>query len=166
MVASRRSKAIERREKASPIGVLSLRNHPHKRLCAGVQRAKERLFDWSEHCGSWESVSRALTCSISWSCCIKWFGANCIVWCCRSVENQVTMHKCFLLLVFMVIILPSLGLTRCNLYIYVFLMIPPCFCCLNVFVFYLQSGSVLQLALWCQLSGREGDQISVRFLFF
>uniref|UniRef100_A0A8C6PN84 Transmembrane protein 63C n=1 Tax=Nothobranchius furzeri TaxID=105023 RepID=A0A8C6PN84_NOTFU len=30
----------------------------------------------------------------------------------RSVENQVTMHKCFLLLVFMVIILPSLGLSR------------------------------------------------------
>ncbi|KAI2654568.1 Calcium permeable stress-gated cation channel 1 [Labeo rohita] len=31
----------------------------------------------------------------------------------RSGENQVTMHKCFLLLVFMVIILPSLGLSRC-----------------------------------------------------
>lgn len=30
----------------------------------------------------------------------------------RSGQNQVTMHKCFLLLVFMVIILPSLGLTR------------------------------------------------------
>lgn len=30
----------------------------------------------------------------------------------RSGENQVTMHKCFLLLVFMVIILPSLGLSR------------------------------------------------------
>lgn len=30
----------------------------------------------------------------------------------RSGENQVTMHKCFLLLIFMVIILPSLGLTR------------------------------------------------------
>uniref|UniRef100_A0A8C1CGU6 Transmembrane protein 63C n=1 Tax=Cyprinus carpio carpio TaxID=630221 RepID=A0A8C1CGU6_CYPCA len=29
----------------------------------------------------------------------------------RSGENQVTMHKCFLLLVFMVIILPSLGLS-------------------------------------------------------
>lgn len=35
--------------------------------------------------------------------------------CFRSGENQVTMHKCFLLLVFMVIILPSLGLSR---YIY------------------------------------------------
>ncbi|KAJ7990709.1 hypothetical protein DPEC_G00289730 [Dallia pectoralis] len=31
----------------------------------------------------------------------------------RSSENQITMHKCFLLLVFMVIILPSLGLSRC-----------------------------------------------------
>lgn len=30
----------------------------------------------------------------------------------RSGENQVTMHKCFLLLVFMVILLPSLGLSR------------------------------------------------------
>lgn len=30
----------------------------------------------------------------------------------RSGENQVTMHKCFLLLIFMVLILPSLGLTR------------------------------------------------------
>ncbi|TSQ46668.1 Calcium permeable stress-gated cation channel 1 [Bagarius yarrelli] len=30
----------------------------------------------------------------------------------RSSENQITMHKCFLLLVFMVIILPSLGLSR------------------------------------------------------
>ncbi|XP_037551093.1 calcium permeable stress-gated cation channel 1 [Nematolebias whitei] len=34
----------------------------------------------------------------------------------RSVENQVTMHKCFLLLVFMVIILPSLGLTSLDLF--------------------------------------------------
>lgn len=32
----------------------------------------------------------------------------------RSSENQITMHKCFLLLVFMVIILPSLGLSRYN----------------------------------------------------
>lgn len=31
---------------------------------------------------------------------------------CRSSENQVTMHKCFFFLVFMVIILPSLGLSR------------------------------------------------------
>lgn len=30
----------------------------------------------------------------------------------RSSENQITMHKCFVLLVFMVIILPSLGLSR------------------------------------------------------
>ncbi|TNM95471.1 hypothetical protein fugu_016554 [Takifugu bimaculatus] len=30
----------------------------------------------------------------------------------RSGENQVTMHKCFLLLIFMVIILPSLGLNQ------------------------------------------------------
>lgn len=30
----------------------------------------------------------------------------------RSSENQLTMHKCFFFLVFMVIILPSLGLTR------------------------------------------------------
>ncbi|XP_005158939.1 calcium permeable stress-gated cation channel 1 isoform X1 [Danio rerio] len=34
----------------------------------------------------------------------------------RSGENQVTMHKCFLLLVFMVIILPSLGLSSLNLF--------------------------------------------------
>uniref|UniRef100_A0A8C5EMF4 Transmembrane protein 63C n=1 Tax=Gouania willdenowi TaxID=441366 RepID=A0A8C5EMF4_GOUWI len=34
----------------------------------------------------------------------------------RSGENQVTMHKCFLLLVFMVIILPSLGLTSLDLF--------------------------------------------------
>uniref|UniRef100_A0A8C6VW79 Transmembrane protein 63C n=1 Tax=Nothobranchius furzeri TaxID=105023 RepID=A0A8C6VW79_NOTFU len=34
----------------------------------------------------------------------------------RSVENQVTMHKCFLLLVFMVIILPSLGLSSLDLF--------------------------------------------------
>uniref|UniRef100_A0A3P9P265 Transmembrane protein 63C n=1 Tax=Poecilia reticulata TaxID=8081 RepID=A0A3P9P265_POERE len=33
-----------------------------------------------------------------------------------SVENQVTMHKCFLLLVFMVIILPSLGLSSLDLF--------------------------------------------------
>ena len=31
---------------------------------------------------------------------------------CRSGENQLTMHKCFFFLVFMVIILPSLGLSR------------------------------------------------------
>lgn len=31
---------------------------------------------------------------------------------CRSSENQLTMHKCFFFLVFMVIILPSLGLSR------------------------------------------------------
>lgn len=30
----------------------------------------------------------------------------------RSSENQLTMHKCFFFLVFMVIILPSLGLSR------------------------------------------------------
>lgn len=35
-----------------------------------------------------------------------------VIQCFRSAENQVTMHKCFLLLVFMVIILPSLGLSR------------------------------------------------------
>uniref|UniRef100_A0A3Q2ZP44 Transmembrane protein 63C n=1 Tax=Kryptolebias marmoratus TaxID=37003 RepID=A0A3Q2ZP44_KRYMA len=34
----------------------------------------------------------------------------------RSVENQVTMHKCFFLLVFMVIILPSLGLSSLDLF--------------------------------------------------
>ncbi|XP_075874289.1 osmosensitive cation channel TMEM63C [Nelusetta ayraudi] len=34
----------------------------------------------------------------------------------RSGQNQVTMHKCFLLLVFMVIILPSLGLTSLDLF--------------------------------------------------
>uniref|UniRef100_A0A3Q2G7H6 Transmembrane protein 63C n=1 Tax=Cyprinodon variegatus TaxID=28743 RepID=A0A3Q2G7H6_CYPVA len=34
----------------------------------------------------------------------------------RSVENQVTMHKCFLLLIFMVIILPSLGLSSLDLF--------------------------------------------------
>ncbi|XP_029688774.1 calcium permeable stress-gated cation channel 1 isoform X2 [Takifugu rubripes] len=34
----------------------------------------------------------------------------------RSGENQVTMHKCFLLLIFMVIILPSLGLTSLDLF--------------------------------------------------
>lgn len=31
---------------------------------------------------------------------------------CRSSENQITMHKCYFFLVFMVIILPSLGLSR------------------------------------------------------
>ncbi|XP_020569070.2 calcium permeable stress-gated cation channel 1 [Oryzias latipes] len=34
----------------------------------------------------------------------------------RSGQNQVTMHKCFLLLVFMVIILPSLGLSSLDLF--------------------------------------------------
>ncbi|KAJ8390830.1 hypothetical protein AAFF_G00099620 [Aldrovandia affinis] len=34
----------------------------------------------------------------------------------RSSENQITMHKCFLLLVFMVIILPSLGLSSLDLF--------------------------------------------------
>ncbi|XP_034051023.1 LOW QUALITY PROTEIN: calcium permeable stress-gated cation channel 1-like [Thalassophryne amazonica] len=34
----------------------------------------------------------------------------------RSGENQVTMHKCFFLLVFMVIVLPSLGLSRLDLF--------------------------------------------------
>uniref|UniRef100_A0A3Q2QTT3 Transmembrane protein 63C n=1 Tax=Fundulus heteroclitus TaxID=8078 RepID=A0A3Q2QTT3_FUNHE len=34
----------------------------------------------------------------------------------RSVENQVTMHKCFLLLVFMALILPSLGLSSLDLF--------------------------------------------------
>ncbi|XP_071402675.1 calcium permeable stress-gated cation channel 1-like [Centroberyx affinis] len=34
----------------------------------------------------------------------------------RSGENQITMHKCFLLLVFMVIILPSLGLSSLDLF--------------------------------------------------
>ncbi|XP_061700561.1 calcium permeable stress-gated cation channel 1 [Syngnathoides biaculeatus] len=34
----------------------------------------------------------------------------------RSGENQVTMHKCFLLLVFMVLILPSLGLSSLDLF--------------------------------------------------
>ncbi|XP_019721065.1 osmosensitive cation channel TMEM63C isoform X1 [Hippocampus comes] len=34
----------------------------------------------------------------------------------RSNENQVTMHKCFLLLVFMVLILPSLGLSSLDLF--------------------------------------------------
>ncbi|XP_067098659.1 calcium permeable stress-gated cation channel 1 [Osmerus mordax] len=34
----------------------------------------------------------------------------------RSSENQNTMHKCFLLLVFMVIILPSLGLSSLDLF--------------------------------------------------
>uniref|UniRef100_A0AAV2JHL3 Transmembrane protein 63C n=1 Tax=Knipowitschia caucasica TaxID=637954 RepID=A0AAV2JHL3_KNICA len=34
----------------------------------------------------------------------------------RSGENQVTMHKCFLLLVFMVIVLPSLGLSSLDLF--------------------------------------------------
>ncbi|XP_052009231.1 calcium permeable stress-gated cation channel 1-like isoform X2 [Xyrauchen texanus] len=34
----------------------------------------------------------------------------------RSNENQVTMHKCFVLLVFMVIILPSLGLSSLDLF--------------------------------------------------
>ncbi|KAJ6661257.1 hypothetical protein lerEdw1_015394 [Lerista edwardsae] len=31
----------------------------------------------------------------------------------RTTENQLTMHKCYFFLVFMVLILPSLGLTRC-----------------------------------------------------
>uniref|UniRef100_A0A8C9WEI1 Transmembrane protein 63C n=1 Tax=Scleropages formosus TaxID=113540 RepID=A0A8C9WEI1_SCLFO len=34
----------------------------------------------------------------------------------RSSENQITMHKCFLLLIFMVIILPSLGLSSLDLF--------------------------------------------------
>ncbi|XP_059908298.1 calcium permeable stress-gated cation channel 1 [Gadus macrocephalus] len=34
----------------------------------------------------------------------------------RSGANQITMHKCFLLLVFMVIILPSLGLSSLDLF--------------------------------------------------
>ncbi|KAM4014464.1 calcium permeable stress-gated cation channel 1 isoform 2-T2 [Anomaloglossus baeobatrachus] len=34
----------------------------------------------------------------------------------RSNENQLTMHKCFLFLVFMVIVLPSLGLTSLDLF--------------------------------------------------
>ncbi|GAA6096546.1 calcium permeable stress-gated cation channel 1 isoform X1 [Tachysurus ichikawai] len=34
----------------------------------------------------------------------------------RSSENQITMHKCFLLLVFMVIILPSLGLSSLDFF--------------------------------------------------
>uniref|UniRef100_A0A8C7PEB2 Transmembrane protein 63C n=1 Tax=Oncorhynchus mykiss TaxID=8022 RepID=A0A8C7PEB2_ONCMY len=34
----------------------------------------------------------------------------------RSSENQITMHKCFVLLVFMVIILPSLGLSSLDLF--------------------------------------------------
>ncbi|MBN3298775.1 osmosensitive cation channel TMEM63C [Amia ocellicauda] len=34
----------------------------------------------------------------------------------RSSENQITMHKCFFLLVFMVIILPSLGLSSLDLF--------------------------------------------------
>ncbi|KAM9708000.1 calcium permeable stress-gated cation channel 1 isoform 1-T1 [Menidia menidia] len=34
----------------------------------------------------------------------------------RTGENQVTMHKCFFLLVFMVIILPSLGLSSLDLF--------------------------------------------------
>ncbi|XP_077477601.1 osmosensitive cation channel TMEM63C [Stigmatopora argus] len=34
----------------------------------------------------------------------------------RSGENQLTMHKCFLLLVFMVLILPSLGLSSLDLF--------------------------------------------------
>ncbi|CAM2116136.1 unnamed protein product [Caretta caretta] len=34
----------------------------------------------------------------------------------RSNENQVTMHKCYFFLVFMVIILPSLGLTSLDLF--------------------------------------------------
>uniref|UniRef100_A0A669PLY5 Transmembrane protein 63C n=1 Tax=Phasianus colchicus TaxID=9054 RepID=A0A669PLY5_PHACC len=34
----------------------------------------------------------------------------------RSSENQLTMHKCFFFLVFMVIILPSLGLTSLDLF--------------------------------------------------
>lgn len=34
----------------------------------------------------------------------------------RSNENQLTMHKCYLFLVFMVIILPSLGLTSLDLF--------------------------------------------------
>lgn len=40
---------------------------------------------------------------------------------CRSSENQITMHKCFFFLVFMVIILPSLGLSRYR---------PPCYAAL------------------------------------
>ncbi|XP_067848254.1 calcium permeable stress-gated cation channel 1 isoform X2 [Heptranchias perlo] len=34
----------------------------------------------------------------------------------RSTENQVTMHKCYFFLVFMVIILPSLGLTSLDVF--------------------------------------------------
>ncbi|CAB1330888.1 unnamed protein product [Coregonus sp. 'balchen'] len=34
----------------------------------------------------------------------------------RSSENQITMHKCFVLLAFMVIILPSLGLSSLDLF--------------------------------------------------
>ncbi|XP_039207568.1 calcium permeable stress-gated cation channel 1 isoform X1 [Crotalus tigris] len=34
----------------------------------------------------------------------------------RSSENQITMHKCYFFLVFMVIILPSLGLTSLDLF--------------------------------------------------
>ncbi|KAM6961226.1 calcium permeable stress-gated cation channel 1, partial [Aplochiton taeniatus] len=34
----------------------------------------------------------------------------------RSSQNQITMHKCFLLLLFMVIILPSLGLSSLDLF--------------------------------------------------
>ncbi|XP_030070672.1 calcium permeable stress-gated cation channel 1 isoform X2 [Microcaecilia unicolor] len=34
----------------------------------------------------------------------------------RSAENQLTMHKCYFFLVFMVIILPSLGLTSLDLF--------------------------------------------------
>uniref|UniRef100_A0A8D2Q6Y0 Transmembrane protein 63C n=1 Tax=Varanus komodoensis TaxID=61221 RepID=A0A8D2Q6Y0_VARKO len=34
----------------------------------------------------------------------------------RSTENQITMHKCYFFLVFMVIILPSLGLTSLDLF--------------------------------------------------
>uniref|UniRef100_A0AAQ6A579 Transmembrane protein 63C n=1 Tax=Amphiprion ocellaris TaxID=80972 RepID=A0AAQ6A579_AMPOC len=46
----------------------------------------------------------------------------------RSGENQVTMHKCFLLLVFMVIILPSLGLSSLDLFFTCFSSFPWCRC--------------------------------------
>lgn len=40
------------------------------------------------------------------------------MWLYRSGENRTTMHKCYTFLIFMVLLLPSLGLTRYSMFLF------------------------------------------------
>lgn len=87
----------------------------------------------------------------------------------RSIQNRTTMHKCYTFLIFMVLLLPSLGLSRYFSFIPVFKtycksrLIPTCHPYLIRLIYFVlfQFGSFLPLAVWQEVLGRCESQIWV-----